>query len=119
MALNLSKYLNKTILVSTPALSGDAKCRPHKLIGIELIGLWLESDNLSGGFLTDEYRSHASVSWSFFVPFSQIACVAAATPRGPISTSQGKAPAPPAKPPAAPGSSSSASTTTGKNPKSK
>lgn len=80
MAPNLTKYVGKTILVSIPALSKDTMCRSYRLIGIELIGLWLEDEALRGAFLDDEHRSHDMVRWSFFVPFTQIACVAIGEP---------------------------------------
>lgn len=80
MTPNLTKYVGKAILVSIPALSEDLRCRSYRLIGIELIGLWLEAEDLRGAFLADEHRSHDMVRWSFFVPFTQIACVAIAEP---------------------------------------
>jgi hypothetical protein len=76
MTQNLTKYVNKTILVSIPALSGDVRCRPYKLTGVELVGLWLQSEGLASGFLGNEYTAHAPTTWAFFVPYSQIACVA-------------------------------------------
>ena len=84
MAANLSKFANKTILVSIPSLSGDVKCRPYKLRGVELIGLWLESDDLASGFLGQELKTNAATAWAFFVPFSQIACVAVGMPTVPV-----------------------------------
>jgi hypothetical protein len=79
MTLNLSRYINKTIFVSirTPS-NGDCKCVPYKLIGLELLGLWLDGPDLTKDFIAREYKSAASVNWRFFVPFSQIACVAIA-----------------------------------------
>jgi hypothetical protein len=79
MTPNLTKYVNKTIFVSIPPLSGDLKCRPYKLTGVELIGLWLESADLTNGFLTKEHAAHTSTTWAFFVPYSQIACVCVGT----------------------------------------
>lgn len=121
MTPNLSKYAGKTILVSIPALSGDIKCRPYILNGIELIGLWLEGDHLSSGFLTDEHRSHASLRWSFFVPFTQIACVAVGHAGVAAQTSTGQAPPVSAPTPqaASSGRSSTASGDAPKKPKSK
>jgi hypothetical protein len=84
MARNLSKQINKTILVCIPALSEDGKCRPYKLTGVELVGLWLERADLASAFLTQEHRSQTPLTQEFFIPFSQIACVAvvAAPPPG-------------------------------------
>jgi len=80
MARNLNRYVNRTALVSIPAVSKDGKCRPYKLTGIELVGLWLEGDDLADTFLGQEYKGSTSMSWEFFVPFSQIACVVIGTP---------------------------------------
>lgn len=76
MTQNLNKYVNKTIMVSIPALSGDIRCRPYTLTGIELVGLWLQSEQLASGFLTQEQKAQTQTTWAFFVPYSQIACVA-------------------------------------------
>jgi hypothetical protein len=105
MTPNLSKYVNKTILVSIPVLSEDTKCKPYTLIGIELIGLWLQSPDLAGGFLDHRYKSQQATTWAFFIPFSQIACVvvpsAGAAPSGPGATVAGQSQAgvQPAAPP--------------------
>jgi hypothetical protein len=76
MTQNLSKYVNKTILVSIPSLSGDVKCRPYKLTGVELVGLWLQSEQLASEFLAHDQKAQTQMTWAFFVPYSQIACVA-------------------------------------------
>jgi hypothetical protein len=78
MIPNLHRYLNKTILVSIPTLSEDGSCRPYKLAGIELVGLWLEGGDLAATFLPEEYKSPTSTTLQFFVPFSHIACVVVA-----------------------------------------
>ena len=75
MAPNLVKYINKTILVSIPPFCGDVKCRPYKLTGVEIVGLWLEGSDLASGFLGNEYKPRATTTWAFFIPYSQIACV--------------------------------------------
>jgi len=103
MAPSLSKYVNKTILVSIPPISGDVKCRPYRLIGVELIGLWLESAELASDFLV-EHKSATPITWTFFVPYSQIACVAIGTTpvvipgggAGPAAQGQVRAPGAPA-----------------------
>jgi hypothetical protein len=77
MAPNLSKHVNETILVCIPALSKDGKCRPYKLTGIELVGLWLAGPDLASAFLAPEHRPQTPSTQAFFIPFSQIACVAA------------------------------------------
>ena|ERR1700720_635776 len=105
MAPNLSKQINKTILVSIPALSEDGKCRPYKLTGVELVGLWLESADLASTFLTHEHRSQTPSTQEFFIPFSQIACVAvvAAPPPGGAAAAGQSQVHDPSAPPAAPG----------------
>lgn len=76
MTQNLTKYVNKTILVSIPTLSGNVKCQPYKLTGVELVGLWLQSEQLASEFLAHEQKAQTQMTWAFFVPYSQIACVA-------------------------------------------
>jgi hypothetical protein len=83
MAPNLSKQINKTILACIPAISEDGKCRPYKLTGVELVGLWLENGDLATTFLTHEHRSQTPLTKEFFIPFSQIACVAVVAPPPP------------------------------------
>jgi hypothetical protein len=78
MTPNLGRYLNKTILVCITGIFEDEKCRPYKLLGVELFGLWLDGADLANRFLTHEYKS-ASTAWAVFVPFSQIACVVIST----------------------------------------
>jgi hypothetical protein len=110
MAPNLSKQINKTILVCIPALSEDGKCRPYKLSGVELIGLWLESADLAGSFLTQEHRSQTPLTQEFFIPFSQIACVpvvSAPPPGGAAAAGQSQVHDPSGPPSAAGGPSSS------------
>jgi hypothetical protein len=105
MTPNLGRYLNKTILVSIPSLFEDDRCRPYKLIGIELFGLWLEGGDLASRFLTHEYKSVSPATWAVFIPFSQIACVAIATASPTSAPSQ---PASRAQTPVAGGEPSSA-----------
>ncbi|MBZ5494666.1 MAG: hypothetical protein LAO76_27380 [Acidobacteriia bacterium] len=79
MTLQLTRHLEKTILVSIPVLFEDAKCRPYKLVGAELHGLWLESDELTKRLLPDHKKAYASAASAVFIPFSQIAGVIVAT----------------------------------------
>ena len=119
---NLGQYLNKTILVSIPALSQDERCRPYKLTGIELFGLWLEGIDLTSRFLPHEYKSVTSVTWATFVPFSQIACVAipaasaASTPGSPQPAAQSQTTNQPATPADTDGPSSNKGAQTRKKP---
>jgi hypothetical protein len=79
MASNLGRLINKTIFVSINGVSDDGICRPYKLVGIELVGLWLQGADLTNRFIA--YRSESTpLSWAMFIPFSQIACVAVGTP---------------------------------------
>ena len=73
MTPKLGHLLNKTILVSIPALFEDGACRPYKLLGVELHGLWLQSDDLSRRLLTDDQQAFVATSPVVFVPFAQIA----------------------------------------------
>jgi hypothetical protein len=75
MTLKLGHFLNKTMLVSIPALFEDGACRSYKLLGVELHGLWLQSDDLSRRLLADDQQALVSASPAVFVPFAQIAGV--------------------------------------------
>lgn len=82
MTPNLAQYLNRTILVSIPSLFEDRMCRYFKLIGAELNGLWLQSDELTNRLLSDEASAHiAQMEPVVFVPFAQIGAVL--VPTGP------------------------------------
>jgi hypothetical protein len=103
MIPDITRYLNKIILVSIPALFEDGRSRYYKLIGAELNGLWLQSDELTQRLLPDGSQDLVSLAPVVFVPFAQIA--------GVLVTSGTPAPALQAKPqgaatvptPAAPG----------------
>lgn len=75
----LSRYLNKTLFVSIPALFEDGTVRPYTLLGAEMNGLWLQSEELTDRLLRDEGRELAQMSPAVFVPFAQIAGVLVAT----------------------------------------
>lgn len=123
MTPNLGRYVNKTILVSIPPLSGDVKCRPYKLTGVELIGLWLEGADLADGFLGHGHKSRTPTTWAFFIPYSQIACVAVGTTPVSIpvgvtaSAARSQVPAQDARPTVAGGPSSTSGTAPRKKPK--
>src|SRR4051794_28299788 len=74
---SLSRYLNKTIYVSIPALLEDGVCRPFRLVGAEMNGLWLQSHELTRRLAPDGQL--ASIEPVVFVPFAQIAGVLVAT----------------------------------------
>jgi hypothetical protein len=76
---NITRYLNKTVFVSIPALFGDGVCRPYKLLGAELNGLWLQSEELTRRLLPDDARDLAALAPAVFVPLAQIAGVLVAT----------------------------------------
>ena len=75
MTPKIGHFLGRTVLVSIPALFGDGVCRPYKLLGLELHGLWLQSDELNQRLLTDKTRDFAEAAPAVFVPFAQIAGV--------------------------------------------
>jgi hypothetical protein len=89
MTPNLSRYLNKTVFASIPALFDDGVCRPYKLLGADLTGLWLQSEELTQRLVAGETQYLASLAPVVFVPFAQIAGVLLPT-------------AAPAQPPASP-----------------
>jgi hypothetical protein len=95
MPPKLKQYLNRSIVVSIPALFEDGKCRPYTLQSIEEDGLWLSSDTLTQRLLPESDRNIAGPAQSVFVPAVQIAAIilpvltapaarpaAAATPAG-------------------------------------
>jgi hypothetical protein len=63
LTLKLGHFLNKTILVSIPALFEDGACRSYTLRGVDLPGgLWLQSDDLSRRLLADDQQVLVSAS---------------------------------------------------------
>jgi hypothetical protein len=110
MVPSLGQFLNRTVLISIPALFGDGACRPYTLRGAELHGLWLQSDDLNGRLLlpdddsgerpqTREARHVAAAEPVVFVPFAQIAAVMVPT-AAPAGLPPGAEQAPAAGPPA-------------------
>ena len=98
MTPKISQFLGRTVLVSIPALFGDGACRPYTLVGFELQGLWLQSDDLNGRLLTDEMHDFAEQAAPVvFIPFAQIAGVMVPTAPPPGAP---QAPAADAAPPA-------------------
>jgi hypothetical protein len=73
MTINFKRYINKTILVSIPNLFHDAKCHPFKLLGVELPGVWLQSDELTTRLLPEQMTQYAAAGPAVFVPFAHIA----------------------------------------------
>ena len=86
MTPKVSQYINRTILVSIPALFDDGQCRAYTLQGVELHGLWLQSEELTERLLPEDKQEYtsASVSLAVFVPFAQIAGVLVATRTGQV-----------------------------------
>jgi hypothetical protein len=80
MLPNIARYLNKTVFVSIPALFEDGVCRPYKLLGAELNGLWLQSEELTRRLLPRELGDHATLAPAVFVPLAQITGVLIAAP---------------------------------------
>ena len=96
MTLRLDRYLNKDILVSIPALFDDGACRPYRLLGTELNGLWLHSEDLIQRVLREDKFAYATATPVIFVPFAQIAAVLIPTkpvPDVPKSSEPEQAPA--------------------------
>jgi hypothetical protein len=80
MIPRLVEYLNQTILVSIPALRSDVKCRSYTLVGVELQGLWLQSEELLRDLTADERGEGAPAGTPAFVSFSHIAFVVLPAP---------------------------------------
>jgi hypothetical protein len=96
MIPKINHYIGRTIIVSIPSLFSDGAGRPYTLLGFELAGLWLQSDELNQRLLADDMRDLAEAAPIVFVPFSQIAGVLVPT----VNTA-----APPPAPPPPAGSS--------------
>jgi hypothetical protein len=79
MLPDITRHLSQTVYVSIPALFEDGLCRPYKLLGVELNGLWLQSDELTGRLLPSEAGHLAECAPAVFVPLAQIAGVLIAT----------------------------------------
>jgi hypothetical protein len=77
--VNISRHINKTVYVSIPALFQDGACRPYRLLGAELNGLWLQSADLTKRLLADDKENLAALGPVVFVPFAQIAGVLVAS----------------------------------------
>jgi hypothetical protein len=79
MTPRLNQYLNRTVLVSIPSLFEDGACRAYRLIGVEVQGLWLHSEELIRRLASDDTKDYESFAPVVFVPFGQIAGVMLAT----------------------------------------
>jgi hypothetical protein len=90
MPPNIARHLNKMVFVSIPALFEDGVLRPYTLVGAELNGLWLQSEELARRLLPRELADHAALAPAIFVPLAQIAGVMIAAPPpaqgAPVST---------------------------------
>ena len=86
MRPSITRYLNKTVFVSIPTLFDDGACRPFQLLGAEINGLWLQSEELTCRLLPREVGDHATLTPAVFVPLAQIAGVLVAMPLPPPGT---------------------------------
>ena len=91
MIPNVARYLNKTVMVSIPALFDDRACRSFRLVGAELNGLWLQSDELIRILLPEDRRDLAYRQPVVFIPFAQIAGVLITTIAAPPANTSGTA----------------------------
>ena len=69
MPQQLSKYLNRNVLVSIPALFDDGRCRAYTLRGVELHGVWLDLDELVTRLAPDQGKGIAATSHLSSSPF--------------------------------------------------
>ncbi len=79
MTINFKRYINTTIMVAIPTLFHDTKARPFKLLGVELPGVWLQSEALTTRLLPDELQHYAASGPAVFVPFAHIAGIVVPT----------------------------------------
>jgi len=109
MTPRINQYLNKTVLVFIPSLFEDGACRAYRLLGVEVQGLWLHSEELIQRLASDDTRDYESLAPVVFVPFGQIAGVMLATrspeiPAELARTGSSAPPRPKAEPPSPEGS---------------
>jgi hypothetical protein len=90
MTPKLTQYLNRSILVSIPVLFDDGRCRPFRLLGAEIHGLWLQSDELTGR-LHPEKHGQTPARAAAFIPFAQIGAVLITPPTLSATTVQNRA----------------------------
>jgi hypothetical protein len=76
MTIQVNRFIGKTIMVCIPAIFEDGKCRPYKLVGVDLQGLWLQSADFTRRLLPQDMEQHAD-ELIVFVPYAQIAGVLA------------------------------------------
>jgi hypothetical protein len=62
MPQKLKQYLNRSVLVSIPALVEGGKCRACTLKSIEDDGLWLSSDKLAARLLPEPERTASAAT---------------------------------------------------------
>jgi hypothetical protein len=85
---SLGNYINENILVCLPALFEDKQPHVFRLVGVELFGLWLESEELAKKFLPPNQTS-VNRTLAVLFPFSQVAYVldrVESTPDSPSAT---------------------------------
>jgi hypothetical protein len=75
MPSKLKQYLNRSILVSIPALFEDGKCRAYTLQSIEADGLWLSSAEMTARLLPENDRKVSQQARPVFVPVTQITAI--------------------------------------------
>jgi hypothetical protein len=85
MPPKLKQYLNRSVLISIPALFEDGKCRSYTLQSIEADGLWLSSNDLAARLLSDRERKIAKTTPLIFVPAVQIAAIFLPPPAAPTA----------------------------------
>ena len=79
MVTKLAELLNKSVLVCIPLLHDDRQPRPYTLTGIELSGLWLESEEFASALTPSGKEQTTPRALAVFVSFAQIAYVLEAT----------------------------------------
>jgi hypothetical protein len=72
MTPKLKQYLNRTIMVSIPALFKDVKCRAYTLQAVEEGGLWLTSAALVDRLLPEREQATDATTPAIYVPAGQI-----------------------------------------------
>jgi hypothetical protein len=74
MTPKLKQYINRTIMVSIPALFKHGKCQPCTLQSVEADGLWLTSTALVDKLIAGQDDAGAATQ-PVYVPNAQIAAL--------------------------------------------
>ena len=77
MEIQLSKLIDRKIIVIGPSLFDQEKLESVKLLGVEEAGIWIESESAANKIM-DRFRvKPSSPGVAFFIPYGQIVTILA------------------------------------------